>query len=286
MNVIDRRNKITIEEFQQLYLLENKPVIITDGMESWDIKTMWTPDYFMNNYSDEEVQLYDDLFNLIDIITLSEYINQYFGQENLNNKIVPYIRWYTRLKNYDFTWANHFFDKVKSHWRLPYFLPSKNYLLPYNFNIEELDPNKDMFPAKGLFISAKGARTKLHYDPWCSDAILCQIYGRKKVTMYKPSQRKFLCHGSEFVDIEKPDYDKFPNFNQAEPTFIDILNAEEIIFFPHNWLHHVNTIEDSISLTWNFVHISTWPAFFSYLISNPEIQDLEVIKFFLNKCNN
>ena len=283
MKKIDRRSKITTEEFQQLYLLKNKPVIITDGMENWDIKTTWTPDYFVKHFGNEEVQLYDDLFNLIDIITLNKYINQYFGQEKLPNEIVPYVRWYTRLKDYEFIWADDFFNKIKNYWKLPYFLPNKNYLLPYNFYTQELDPSKDIFPAKGLFISAKGARTRLHYDPWCSDAILCQIHGKKEVTMYEPRQKKFLYYGDEFVDIEKPNYDKFPNFKEAEPAFKDILNAGEILFFPNNWLHHVSTISDSISLTWNFVHITTWPAFFNYLIKNPPVKDLEIMKFFLSR---
>lgn len=280
---IDRKNQITTGEFEEIYLKKNIPVIITDGMKNWDIKTTWTPEYLLKNYGEEEVQLYDDLFNLMSIISLSDYINQFCGKElSSNDKIIPYVRWYTRLKDNDFVWSDHFFDKIKNSWDLPYFLPDKNYLLPYSNRREKLNPSKNMFPAKGIFISAKGAKTRLHYDPWCSDAILCQIYGRKKVILYHPSQKEFLCQENEFADIENPNHNKFPGFNQAKPTFIDILNPGEIIFFPHNWLHHVSTIEDSISITWNFVHISTWDTFFNYLINNPKLQELEIIKFFFN----
>ena len=96
------------------------------------------------------------------------------------------------------------------------------------------------------------------------------------------AQKEFLYQSNKFVDIDNPNHSKFPNFKQTEPAFIDILDAGEIVFFPHNWLHHVLTIEDSISITWNFVHISTWASFFNYLMSNPTTQELEVIKFFLS----
>lgn len=280
---IDRKSQITTEEFEEMHLRKNIPVIITDGMKNWDIKTTWTLEYLLKNYGEEEVQLYDDLFNLMSIVSLSDYINQFCGRElSSNDKTIPYVRWYTRLKDNDFVWSDHFFDKIKNSWDLPYFLPDKNYLLPYSNKQKKLNPSNHMFPAKGIFISAKGAKTRLHYDPWCSDAILCQIYGRKKVVLYHPSQKEFLYQENEFADIENPNLNKFLRFNQAKPAFSDVLNPGEIIFFPHNWLHHVSTIEDSISITWNFVHISTWNTFFNYLINNPELQDLEVIKFFLN----
>jgi len=285
MNLIDRRDKISIQEFQLEYMIKNKPVIITDGMEDWKALATWTPDYFITNYGEEEVQLYDDLFNLIDIVTLRKYIDEYFGKNlNLtNNKIIPYVRWYTQFKNHEFVWADNFFNKIQNHWKLPYFLPENNYLLPYNFNIaRSLSPNQDKFPAKGIFISAKGAKTKLHYDPWCSDAVLCQLYGSKKIIMYSPKQKEFFCQGNELVDIKNSDYNKFLRFKQADPDFVDTLDSGEIVFFPHNWLHEVLTVEDSISVTWNFVHISTWASFFNYLINNPKIEELEVIKFFLN----
>ena len=282
---IERRENLTTEEFRETYIKNNRPVIITDGIRDWNAKVSWNPEYLLNNYGEEEVQLYDDLFNLIDIVLLKDYLYKYFNNENknpTNEKIIPYIRWYTRLKDCNFVWSDHFFNTVKGYWKLPYFLPDNNYLLPYDNIKEKLDPSVDMFPAKGIFISGKGAKTRLHYDPWCSDAILCQIYGAKKVTLYHPSKKRFLCKEGEMIDIDNPDYQKFTNFSKVEPDFVDFLYPGEIIFFPNNWLHHVLTVEDSISITWNFVHISTWKSFFNYLTNNPNAQELEVIKFFLN----
>ncbi len=50
-------------------------------MKNWDIKTTCTPEYLLKNYGEEEVQLYDDLFNLMSVISLSDYIHQFCGRE-------------------------------------------------------------------------------------------------------------------------------------------------------------------------------------------------------------
>jgi hypothetical protein len=281
---IERRKNLTTEEFQEAYIRNNRPVIITDGMQNWNAKLSWNREYLLNNYGEEEVQLYDDLFNLIDVVLLKDYLYKYFNKENrntTNEKMIPYVRWYTRLKDSSFVWSDHFFNSVKSYWQMPYFLPDKNYLLPYGGIKDRLDPTVDMFPAKGIFISGKGAKTRLHYDPWCSDAILCQIHGIKKITLYHPSKKQFLSKGSEIIDIDNIDYQNSTNFNKVKPDFVDLLFPGEIVFFPNNWLHHVLTLDDSISITWNFVHISTWKSFFNYLTNNPTHQELEVIRFFL-----
>lgn len=290
---IERISNINIEEFKKSYLSANKPVIITDGMVSWKSTALWSPTYFCENFGDELVQIYDNLFNLIDISPLNNYIEQYFGKEDFCEvKNIPYVRWYTRLKDEDFVWADVFFEKIKPDWGQPYFLPDSNYFLPYCPSPNIVSPVHHAFPAKGIFISAKGAKTKLHQDPWCSDAILCQVYGRKDVTMYSPDQAEYLSKENKCIDIDHPDLKAFPNFSKATPTFSGTLMPGEILFIPHRWFHHVSTISDSISITWNFVHASTGHAFFKHLIMNDIPQEeMVVIKFFLENpimadCNS
>ena len=250
----------------------------------------FTPDYLKKQYGDHEVQLYDNLFNLSNIITLREYIDTYFQEKYLSKKLdtkftIPYVRWYSKLKDYEFIWSDNFFKQIKSYWTFPYFLPTENYLLP-QIKEKKYCLTKELFPGKAIFISAKNAKTRLHYDPWCSDAVLCQVYGIKKIVMYAPWKKEFLCKDNECVDIDKPDYSLFPQFRENNnPSFTDVLNPGEIIYFPNNWLHHVTTLTDSISLTWNFVHITTSKAFLNYLIHNPKAEELEVIKFFTNNIN-
>ena len=66
---LERKSKLTPEEFQKGYLEANKPVIVTDAMNNWDAIQCWTPNYFEEHFGCERVQLYDNLFNLVDIIS-------------------------------------------------------------------------------------------------------------------------------------------------------------------------------------------------------------------------
>jgi hypothetical protein len=278
---ITRKRNLDKKEFQEEYLAANKPVIVVDGMDNWPAKELWSPAYFDGKFGNEKVQVYDDLFNLINVTTLNSYLIKYFNRtDSIYGEIVPYVRWYTKLKECNFVWADEVFNKLQNDWSMPYFLPTTNYMMPYCMYPKQISTSNALFPAKGLFISAKGARTRLHYDPWASDAVLCQLYGKKKITLYSPSQKEYLYNNEKCIDIDSPNLEDFPKFSLSKPDYEDILGEGEIVFFPRGWLHHVVSIEDSISLTWNFVHYSTCVSFINYLINNPPSNELEVIKWF------
>src|SRR5262249_24836088 len=142
-----------------------------------------------------------------------------------------------------------------------------------------IDPSRDWFPARGLFISARGARTRLHADPLCSNAILCQIYGRKDFVMYHPSQSPHLAVGNQTVDVEAPDLKVFPSFPQAEAAVRDTLQQGECLLVPAGWYHHFKSTTDSISLTWNFVHLSSLRQFLAYLAGGPPENEIKQLAY-------
>jgi ribosomal protein L16 Arg81 hydroxylase len=283
---ITRVSDISQEKFVSEYLAKNVPVVVTDGIKNWPGRRLWTPELFMERFGDRKVQIYDDLFRLISRKTLRQYLEQYFGKkaDQHSNTLVPYVRWYTRFKDdHRIPWADDIFSEIKDEWSLPYCLPNSGYLMPFSGSSEKMFPNRSSFPARGLFISPRGGRTRLHCDPWCSDAILCQIYGRKRIIMYSPEQARYLVSNGHFADPDNVDHEKFPNFEDATSTYDDCLEKGEIILIPSRWLHHVITLEDSISLTWNFVHISTWETFAEYLMSSPAQNEADTIRYFIHK---
>jgi len=119
----------------------------------------------------------------------------------------------------------------------------------------------------------------LHKDPWCSDALLCQIFGRKEFVMYDPSQAPYLTNHGKLVDIEAPDLQMFPDFASARPTIQDTLEPGEIVLVPAGWFHHFNSVSDCISLTWNFVHNSRLREFVSYLLNAPGENELKQLSY-------
>lgn len=244
---------MTPETFIAEHLQANAPVIVTDAMAGWRALGEWGPDYLKRKFGDMEVQVYDDLFTLLDIESLADYLDRNFGKP-AHAPSTEYVRAYVRFKDVDFTWADHLFEALADDWGHPAFFPHDRFVLPFSPDGATVSPVTDLFPYKGLFISGRGARTRLHRDPFATDAVLCQFYGEKKLTLYEPGHAGKLMHDGAFVDPTAVDRARFPQFASIEPAFEDVLRPGEILFIPSGWFHDVLTLSDSISVTWNFVH--------------------------------
>ena len=280
---LPRITQLAPEEFLSKYLLKNQPIIISDAMRNWAAATKWTPQYFTERFGNEQVQVYGDLFRLMKITSLSDYLRKYFKQKRADvgsTPAVPYVRWYSHLLGDErVPWADEVFRQLEDDWSRPYFFPAHSYVLPYCAPRDKIDPSRNWFPARGLFISGQGARTRLHADPWCSDALLCQMYGQKDFVMYDPGQAKYLTNGSRSVDVDAPDLTAFPDFPQARPFVCDVLRPGEMLLVPAGWFHHFKSTTDSISLTWNFVHQRRLPDFLSYLAAGPPETELKQLHY-------
>jgi hypothetical protein len=277
---VERIRNLSREMFTEKFLIPGKPVIITDAMTDWNTEN-FTPAYLKQEFGHYEVQVYNDLFDLQTIDPLNMYFDNNFGKEDPMQRSLHYIRWYTKLKDVDFFWADEIFSSLATAWQHPYFLPDSSLVIPFVPAGKQVNINATRFPYKGLFISGKGARTRLHRDPFNSNAILCQFYGEKKILLYHPDQAGYVMNNGAFVDIENPDYDQFPDFSRASCAYEDILAPGEVIFFPGGWFHDVKCLSDSISITWNFVHTSGLEKFCSYIEQHPADDQLEIIRFFL-----
>jgi len=264
------------------FLLPGKPVIITDAMEKWKLE-QFTPEALSRQFGHYEVQIYNELFDLQTIDTLKAYLDNNFNKQEQEAASKEYIRWYTQLKDVDFFWSDEVFTALQQSWQNPYFFSGDSLAIPFTTPSAIADINTTRFPYKGLFISGQGARTRLHRDPFNSDAILCQFHGQKKIHLYSPEQAQYVMNGSEFVDIMNPDHARFPEFASASCTYEDTLSPGEIVLFPSGWFHDVSCLSDSISITWNFVHASKLPGFYKYIATYPDDDQLEIVRFFLGE---
>jgi hypothetical protein len=249
-------------------------------MKSWDTGK-FQPGYLDGAFGDYEVQIYNDLFELQTIDSLHNYLEDNFDRQDGETGSPLYVRWYTRFKEADFFWADEVFQKLSGFWSHPYFLPNDQMVIPYTLDGGMANANEAHYPFKGLFISCKGARTRLHKDPFNSNAILCQFYGEKRVVLYPPQQEPYLMSGSEFVDRMNPDREKFPKFGNASPMYEDKLVPGEIVLFPSGWFHDVTSFSDSISVTWNFVHAQERDQLSSFIKRYPQDNQMETVDFFL-----
>ena len=278
---IDRVSALSVENFRTEYMLKNRPVLVTDALRDWHLREVWTPEYLVQHLGHERVQVYNRAFELKSLVRLSSFLNTRFNRSDpVEGPEIPHVRWYTRLRDVQFCWADEAFERLSRNWSMPYFLPATDYAFPFCPAPRRADPTLDHFPAKGLFLSERGAVTGLHVEPWGSDALYCQLYGTSSWLMYSPDQEPYLCDGAEIVDLAEPDRERFPLFDKAHASHVFLLHPGDVIYVPHGWYHHARSESDSISLTWNFVHRWTLDEFFAWLGRPKSRVDRDVLLFF------
>ncbi|MCI0546702.1 MAG: cupin-like domain-containing protein [Candidatus Rokubacteria bacterium] len=105
------------------------------------------------------------------------------------------------------------------------------------------------FAPPRLWMGPRGSLTPLHYDT--TDNLMCQYVGRKHLTLFPPSQIKWLYatgfgpSWSRIPDPRSPDLVKFPLFARARSVEVT-LHPGEILFLPAHWSHFVVNLDLSV----------------------------------------
>ncbi len=229
---IERRYKLSSDEFTKCYVNLGKPVIISGVIPSWNSFSQWSLKYlkqlspslniYAKRFSDQGIEVCS--------LTMREYIGliENYEADSLNNPSPPYCH------------------------DLPLFslIPSL---------IEDAQP----FPLDYLpewywykwwrycqfFLGCSNSITPLHFDCLLTNNIFFQIVGRKQFTILLPEDAKY-CYRKGWrwflVNPENPDFNKYPEYKNARPIKF-IVNPGEILYMPPGTLHHVRSLDMSIS---------------------------------------
>ena len=126
-------------------------------------------------------------------------------------------------------------------------------------------PNNLSFGRKPLIGIWLGNRTTAaaHFD--VSNNIAACLVGRRRFTLFPPSQIENLYPGPleptpggqvvSMVDINAPDFDRFPNARKAlEQGEVAELEAGDVLVYPAMWWHQVEALNDfnvMVNYWWN-----------------------------------
>jgi len=266
-------------DFERKYLRPHRPVVVTGAMDGWAALTRWTPQFLIEQFGHIRVKLQGSFFDTVQKMTLQEYMTEIWprcgtsdisGEAALNMRYqepsgnaAELTRCFSRMTPEHM--AGYFscaaFVKLKDQWGAPSFMPSSGYTIPCTLFWPE-QPNQRWFFDWGIYCSPRGTVTRLHMDASKTHTVLCLLSGQKKCLLMPPSTTycfESLCP-SEYTSEESKHMpclrdspqslkDKLP----MQPIEIT-LNAGEVLFLPKEWLHEVHTTENSIMVTYNFLH--------------------------------
>lgn len=226
----------SVEYFSKEHLSKEEPVIITKGMDYWPALSTrpWSIRYLLEKVGGRTVPIelgskYTDEAWSQKLMTVSTFIGTYILKEKSQDIQTGYL-------------AQHqIFDQIPE--------LRDDICIPTYCCLSEKDEEPDM----NLWFGPQGTVSPLHHDP--KNNLLAQVFGQKYVRLYKKQETPFLyphedrlLENTSQVDVENPDFEKFPSFAKAR-YFECVLEPGEMLFIPPKCWHFVRSLSPSLSIS-------------------------------------
>lgn len=222
---IDIMENIDPEIFREKYLKTETPVVLKRLWKDYPASEKWTLDFFKEAMGDTEVGVFDEgkpdrSFKKPEkYMKFGEYLDLISkGSTNYRLFLFDILKFKPELKK-DFDYPPL----------------TKRYLKRLPF----------------MFFGGKNAVVRIHQDMDWSNVFLTQLYGRKLVVLFHPKYSDLLyrypfnVHSS--VNIENPDYDKFPGLKYVKGMKC-ILEPGDTIFIPSGYWHYIKYIDGGYAI--------------------------------------
>jgi hypothetical protein len=242
---IDRRTDLTFDEFMNEYGIPGKPVIISNVIEKWEAKKLWTLDFFREKYGHIIVPIFEsgNRFELYET-TLGEYIDYMLKEEQEDGVF--------NLADWEFT---RDCPELQGYYKVPDYFKSW---------LDEAP--QSLLPAlRWIYINQKDTGSGLHIDYGNTASWNAIISGKKKWILLNPSESNNIYDGA--VDAFNPDLEKFPLYAQSE-TFYGEQYEGDIMYIPSGWWHQAHNEELTIAVTENFINETNYKNCLWPLVSN------------------
>lgn len=237
-NNVERKYKLSRQEFLRDYYSTNRPVIIQGAMENWAAMSKWKPAWLKQNFGDRivEVQANRNSDRMYEInmdqhkkrMLFGDYVDLVLNQGSTND-------FYMTASN-----TSKNCEALKELWDDIDMLP------------EYLDTQSDR---KGFFwFGPAGTITPLHHD--LTNNFMAQVCGRKLIKLVTACQMPYVYnhwHCYSEIDMDNIDYARYPLFQKVNVIEV-ILEPGEILFLPIGCWHYVRGLDISITMSFtNFL---------------------------------
>ncbi|MGZ3472518.1 MAG: DUF6065 family protein, partial [Isosphaeraceae bacterium] len=245
---IERRHKLSRQEFLRDYYTTNRPVIISGMMDDWPAMRKWNLDFFHERLGEREIEVQMGR----NAGTNYEIEREKFISKIKFSQFIEMIRSSNGTNDFYLTANNNSSNKKA--------LPE---LWDDIIQIPEYLDGSDRFG--GFFwMGPAGTITPFHHD--LTNNFMAQVIGRKRVKI-APSWDMPLMNNDYHVFSRIDGRVAGPNPRPAteEPQILEcLLNAGEILFLPIGCLHFVEGVETSVTISFtNFVFDNNFSSFYS-----------------------
>lgn len=248
---VERRSKLSRDEFMERYVRTGRPVVLTDVADDWPARTRWTPQYLKERYGDVEVE-----------VQAERDTDKRYEANKLK------LRQRVRLGD--------FVDRVLQGGATnDYYLTANNEalkdqrmsaLLDDIGTLPEFCDRSRLAAQSSLWFGPAGTITPLHHDTIL--LLHTQIVGRKRWRFISPLDTpRVYNHVGVFseVDLEQPDLVRHPAIAGIQVVEA-IVEPGETMFLPLSWWHQVASLDTCISFSFSNLDL---PNLYAY--QNPEI---------------
>lgn len=215
------------------------PVVIRGFFKNSIAVKNWNPDYFTKQHGNMTVKVHEGPTShpQTGFMILKEYLyflnkdNEELKQKNVRDEKQIYLFNLQLMKL-----GNNIIDDLNLS---PGFLLDKWYHKNWK---------RDLF----FFFGNRYSTTRLHYDSLGTHNTFFQVFGKKKFILanYTEANKCYLNFPKNTfspINPENPDYDKYPQFKDAE-FFETTLEPGDVLYMPPYTLHFVRGLDINISV--------------------------------------
>ncbi|UTW61125.1 cupin-like domain-containing protein [bacterium SCSIO 12741] len=225
---IETVDRISYKDFQENFMKPQRPVKIKHLLSDSEANRKWTPDYFKRELGHHEIGVFNGDKSYLDrsyktppeIMKFSQYIDLILSEPTDKRLFLfDVFKLKPELKN-DFEFPD-IADRILK--KMPF-----------------------------TFFGGQGAVTRIHRDMDNANVFLTEFWGKKFIALFPPSQDEalyrypFSVHSA--VEIEEPDYDKFPALHHARGQHT-VLEKGETLFMPCKYWHYIRYMEPGIGMS-------------------------------------